>query len=63
MIGELIGGGTRTPRAPARAEPVKTAEAAPAKAADPARRARSQAPKPGAEPKAGRTQGGRTEGG
>lgn len=34
MIGELIGGGTRSARAPARAEPVKTAEAAPAKAAE-----------------------------
>ncbi|MBE0623441.1 MAG: tetratricopeptide repeat protein [Burkholderiales bacterium] len=33
MIGELIGGGTRAARAPARAEPVKTGEAAPAKAA------------------------------
>jgi len=34
MIGELIGGGTRAARAPAGAEPAKTAEAAPAKAAD-----------------------------
>jgi tetratricopeptide (TPR) repeat protein len=34
MIGELIGGGTRTARAPARPEPIKIAEAAPAKAAD-----------------------------
>lgn len=33
MIGELIGGGTRTARAPARPEPGKTAEAAPAKVA------------------------------
>ena len=34
MIGELIGSGTRAARAPARTEPVKTAEATPAKAAD-----------------------------
>jgi tetratricopeptide (TPR) repeat protein len=34
MIGELIGGGTRTARVPARPEPVKAAETAPAKAAD-----------------------------
>jgi tetratricopeptide (TPR) repeat protein len=36
MIGELIGSGARTARAPARTEPVKTAEAAPAKAGTPA---------------------------
>ena len=34
MIGELIGGGARTARAPARPEPVKAAETASAKAAD-----------------------------
>ena len=34
MIGELIGGGTRTARAPARPEPAKTPDTAPAKAAD-----------------------------
>ena len=34
MIGELIGGGTRTARAPARPEPLKAAEAVPPKAAD-----------------------------
>jgi tetratricopeptide (TPR) repeat protein len=34
MIGELIGSGTRAARAPARPEPAKTAEAAPAKVTD-----------------------------
>ncbi len=34
MIGELIGGGTRTARAPARPEPAKTVETASGKAAD-----------------------------
>jgi tetratricopeptide (TPR) repeat protein len=53
MIGELIGGGTRTARAPARPEPEKTAEAAPAKAADTAKaNALAGAAKSGAEPKA-----------
>ena len=52
MIGELIGGGTRTARAPAKAEPVKTAEAAPAKASEPAKPAAVAAAKAAAEPKA-----------
>jgi len=52
MIGEMIGGGTRTARAPARSESLKTAEAAPAKAAD-AGKAGVAAGKAGAEPKAG----------
>jgi len=53
MIGELIGGGARTARAPARAEPVKVAEAPPAKAADVAKAGvAASAAKSGAEPKA-----------
>jgi len=53
MIGELIGGGARTPRAPAPPEPVKTAEAVPAKAADAAKAgAGAGAAKSGTEPKA-----------
>jgi tetratricopeptide (TPR) repeat protein len=53
MIGELIGGGVRTARAPARPEPVKAAETAPAKAADTGKAsAAASAAKPGAEPKA-----------
>ena len=53
MIGELIGGGARTARAPARAEPVKVAEAPPAKAADVAKAGVvASAAKSGAEPKA-----------
>ncbi|TAK67507.1 MAG: tetratricopeptide repeat protein [Betaproteobacteria bacterium] len=52
MIGELIGGGARTARAPARPEPVKMAEAAPAKAADAAKvSVVASAAKSGAEPK------------
>jgi len=51
MIGELIGGGTRTARAAARAEPVKTAEAAPAKATDPGKASAVAGAKSGAEPK------------
>ena len=55
MIGELIGGGARSSaRAPARVEPAKTAEAAPAKASDagkPVAVAPSTEPK-AAEPKA-----------
>ncbi len=50
MIGEMIGGGTRTARAPARTEPAKTAEATPAKAPDKAVAATSTEPK-AAEPK------------
>jgi tetratricopeptide (TPR) repeat protein len=53
MIGELIGGGTRTARAPARPEPVKAAETAPAKAADAGKASVvASAAKSGAEPKA-----------
>jgi len=53
MIGELIGGGTRAARAPARPEPAKTAEAAPAKVADAGKAsALAGAAKSGAEPKA-----------
>lgn len=53
MIGELIGGGTRTARAPARTEPVKVADASPPKAADaPKASVAASAPKPGTEPKA-----------
>ena len=52
MIGELIGGGTRTARAPARPEPVKVAEASPAKAADAAKASVvASAGKSGTEPK------------
>lgn len=47
MIGELIGGGARTARAPARQEPAKMAEVAPAKAS-----VAATAAKPGTEPKA-----------
>ena len=50
MIGELIGGGTRSARAPTRTEPVKTAEA-PAPIAAEAAKTVSPA-KPAAEPKA-----------
>jgi tetratricopeptide (TPR) repeat protein len=48
MIGELIGGGTRAARTPARTESVKTAEAPPAKVAD----AGKASVVAGAEPKA-----------
>ena len=55
MIGELIGGGTRTARAPVRAEPVKTAEAPPAaKAVEAAKPVVVASAKPG-EPKAAET--------
>jgi tetratricopeptide (TPR) repeat protein len=53
MIGELIGGGTRTARAPARPEPAKTAEAPPANPADAGKAgAVTIAAKTDAEPKA-----------
>ena len=54
MIGDLIGGGGArgTARAPARAEPAKTAEAAPAKAVDAGKPAAAASAKPAAEPKA-----------
>ena len=53
MIGELIGGGTRTTRAAARPEPAKVAEAAPAKAPEAAKAGPTPAtPKVDAEPKA-----------
>ena len=57
MIGELIGGGTRTARAPARPEPVKPVETAPAKPADAGKAsvvasAVKSVPEKGAEPKA-----------
>jgi len=52
MIGDLIGGGTRTARAPARAEPVKTAEPAPTKAADAGKAGAVAGAKSGAELKA-----------
>jgi tetratricopeptide (TPR) repeat protein len=53
MIGELIGGGTSTARANARAEPAKPAEAAPAKLADAGKAsAAAGAASSGAEPKA-----------
>ena len=48
MIGEMIGGGTRAARAPARTEPVKTVEATPAKAPDAAKAGAAA----GTEPKA-----------
>ncbi|MCX7139777.1 MAG: tetratricopeptide repeat protein [Proteobacteria bacterium] len=52
MIGELIGGGTRTARAPSRAEPTKVAEA-PAKTAEAAKASAAAPPaKTEAEPKA-----------
>ncbi len=52
MIGELIGGGTRTARAPARPEPVKAAETAPAKVADAGKASvAASAAKSGTEPK------------
>jgi tetratricopeptide (TPR) repeat protein len=52
MIGELIGGGTRTTRANARAEPAKPPEAAPAKVADAGKAsAAADATKSGAESK------------
>ena len=52
MIGELIVGGARTARAPARPEPVKMAGAAPAKAADAAKASVvASAAKSGTEPK------------
>jgi tetratricopeptide (TPR) repeat protein len=51
MIGDLIGGGARAARAPARAEPVKTAEAAPAKPADTVKAGAVASAKPGAEAK------------
>ena len=51
MIGELIGGGTRTARAAASAEPVKTAEAAPGKAADAGKVSTVASAKSGAESK------------
>jgi tetratricopeptide (TPR) repeat protein len=53
MISELIGGGTRAARAPARPEPAKTAEAASAKVADAGKAsAVAGATKSGTEPKA-----------
>jgi tetratricopeptide (TPR) repeat protein len=53
MIGELIGGGARTARAPARTEPVKAAETAPTKAADAGKAGVvASAAKAGTEPKA-----------
>jgi tetratricopeptide (TPR) repeat protein len=53
MIGELIGGGTRAARVPARPEPTQTAEAAPAKVADAGKAsALAGTAKSGAEPKA-----------
>lgn len=53
MIGELIGGGARTARAPARPEPAKAAEAGPTKSADAGKAAVvASAAKTGAEPKA-----------
>jgi tetratricopeptide (TPR) repeat protein len=58
MIGELIGGGTRGARPPARPEPAKTADAAPAKIADAGKAsvlagaAKSDAEPKTAEPKA-----------
>ncbi|MBE0613726.1 MAG: tetratricopeptide repeat protein [Burkholderiales bacterium] len=52
MIGELIGGGTRAARAPVRAEPAKTAEAPPVKAAEPAKPAVVASAAPSAAPKA-----------
>jgi len=53
MIGELIGGGTRTARAPAVAEPVKAAGTTPAKPADAGKATVvASAAKSGAEPKA-----------
>jgi tetratricopeptide (TPR) repeat protein len=53
MIDELIGGGTRTTRANARAEPAKPVEPAPANVADAAKAsAASDAAKSGAESKA-----------
>jgi len=52
MIGELIGGGTRSARAPARTEPIKLAETAPAKAVAAASPAKSGAEPKQAEPKA-----------
>ena len=53
MIGELIGGGTRNARAPARQEPGKAAEATPAKPADVGKAgAVASTAKPGSEPKA-----------
>jgi ketosteroid isomerase-like protein len=52
MIGELIGGGTRTARAPARAEPAKPAETVAAKPAESAKASVvASAAKPGAESK------------
>lgn len=45
MIGEMIGGGTRAARAPARTEPVKTAQAAAAKTPDPGNTVALAAPK------------------
>ena len=50
MIGDLIGGGTRSARAPAAAEPVKVAEAP--KAADTSKPSAAASAKPAAEPKA-----------
>ena len=53
MIGELIGGGTRTARAPARPEPVTMADAPPAKPADASKAGGvGGVPNSGAEPKA-----------
>ena len=52
MIGDLIGGARGTARAPARAEPAKTAEAAPAKAVDAGKPAAAASTKPAVEPKA-----------
>ena len=52
MIGELIGGGARTARAPARPEPAKTPDTTPAKAADAGKASVvASAAKSGTEPK------------
>ena len=52
MIGELIDGGTRAARGPMRTEPVKMAEAAPAKAADAGNASAVASAKSGAESRA-----------
>ena len=52
MIGELIGSGTRIAGAPARTEPVKTAQAAPVKVADEGKAAAAANPGSTGEPKA-----------
>jgi tetratricopeptide (TPR) repeat protein len=52
MIGDLIGNGTRTARAPAAIEPVKIADAAAPKAADAGKAGAAASAKSAAEPKA-----------